>query len=507
MGDKKDRLLKEVAGLRALRSGTMVVLRGATGSGTSMGQLLAALKAADADVAVAAEGSEAAAAGERKAAKGKAMARTAGPSVEKGRPEGPAAAETHTEEDTDMAGSEGGKQQQGREGEEGGEVAGGEERPAKVARVEGRGEGGVWRGVAGEGGAVAAGDTVLTEALEGSVGAAQQHGLGEEGAGELLAEVARRVATVGEVREQQEQEQQKQAATEPVRVLGQGVPDMDMGTVAGSECDDVTAEAGECPGGRPKRAHKAVKRLVDQEGFTLDSVPSKGTGKRKATGGSGDGGATEVVAGREAGATGLDAEAVGKKRSSPGSPVAAAAAAVAAPAPATRVDAGGTASVAAAPAESATPPQAAASAAVGAAAAGPTAPKPRTGRTPGGSRRSPAAAPGPSPSGLDNLTAVVVEDWKVGGVLNLWGQPEGRSSLGCNCVCGCACPALLAADFQDCAHWPNCNTACCPCCPVSHANLAYLCVQIPERLDALLRSGDSLAVYTEVHCRCGRSVY
>ncbi|EFJ48023.1 hypothetical protein VOLCADRAFT_91168 [Volvox carteri f. nagariensis] len=49
MGDKKDRLLKEVAGLRQLRSGTINVLRGAKASETTMADMLSALKAADAN--------------------------------------------------------------------------------------------------------------------------------------------------------------------------------------------------------------------------------------------------------------------------------------------------------------------------------------------------------------------------------------------------------------------------------------------------------------------------
>ncbi|KXZ52607.1 hypothetical protein GPECTOR_9g652 [Gonium pectorale] len=48
-GDKKDRLLKEVSGLRALRSGSINVLRGATAAATTMADMLAALKRADAD--------------------------------------------------------------------------------------------------------------------------------------------------------------------------------------------------------------------------------------------------------------------------------------------------------------------------------------------------------------------------------------------------------------------------------------------------------------------------
>ncbi|KAG2451860.1 hypothetical protein HYH02_003636 [Chlamydomonas schloesseri] len=49
MGDKKDRLLREVAALRQLRGGPINVLRGATAGGTTMGQMLAALKLADQD--------------------------------------------------------------------------------------------------------------------------------------------------------------------------------------------------------------------------------------------------------------------------------------------------------------------------------------------------------------------------------------------------------------------------------------------------------------------------
>ncbi|GIL66571.1 hypothetical protein Vafri_20064 [Volvox africanus] len=49
MGDKKDRLLKEVAALRQMRAGTINVLRGAKVSETTMADMLAALKAADAD--------------------------------------------------------------------------------------------------------------------------------------------------------------------------------------------------------------------------------------------------------------------------------------------------------------------------------------------------------------------------------------------------------------------------------------------------------------------------
>ncbi|GIL70944.1 hypothetical protein Vretimale_4045 [Volvox reticuliferus] len=49
MGDKKDRLLKEVAGLRQMRAGAINVLRGGKASETTMADMLAALKAADAD--------------------------------------------------------------------------------------------------------------------------------------------------------------------------------------------------------------------------------------------------------------------------------------------------------------------------------------------------------------------------------------------------------------------------------------------------------------------------
>ncbi|PNH02268.1 hypothetical protein TSOC_011790 [Tetrabaena socialis] len=49
MGDKKDRLLKEVEGLRQLRGGPINVLRGARASETSVADMLAALKAADAE--------------------------------------------------------------------------------------------------------------------------------------------------------------------------------------------------------------------------------------------------------------------------------------------------------------------------------------------------------------------------------------------------------------------------------------------------------------------------
>jgi hypothetical protein len=51
MGDKKDRLLKEVAGLRQLRGGNINVLRGGRAAETSVADMLAALKAADADPA------------------------------------------------------------------------------------------------------------------------------------------------------------------------------------------------------------------------------------------------------------------------------------------------------------------------------------------------------------------------------------------------------------------------------------------------------------------------
>lgn len=50
MGDKKDRLLREVAALRQLRGGPVNVLRGGRSADTTVADMLAALKQADEDV-------------------------------------------------------------------------------------------------------------------------------------------------------------------------------------------------------------------------------------------------------------------------------------------------------------------------------------------------------------------------------------------------------------------------------------------------------------------------